>query len=241
MRSSTRPAMAPRSAGSASVGEAMARNVAGRSDRGTTGRAEVTGFTAAFTVLPMTLTGPGAPGNSTARGTAGGERTRPVRRTSLARFLVVTAAAGCLVLGLAGCGKGEFEDRTAVVELGGQSTSFDIDDCGRDGTTIYVVGQSSGGEVLQAVLGVKADKTTGVPSSSGITFGADGQPYAAFGVESWSRRGGSGPAPGRVTSARLRGSRVQIAGEVAEVDQDDSPTTPARRVPFSLDARCDQK
>ena len=166
-----------------------------------------------------------------------GRLRRPVRRGRTAGVLSASLLAAAL---LAGCGRHEFADRTAQVDLDGRVTTFDLDDCGLDGSTVYVVGQSSGGGVLQAVLGVAADESTGVPRSSGLTFGVEGQPWAAFGAESWTRRGESGPAPGTITSARLRGSRIQLAGEVVAVDDEDHPTTPARRVPFSLDARCDR-
>ena len=61
--------------------------------------------------------------------------------------------------------------------------------------------------------------------SSGLTFSDDGISLAAFGAESWSRRRAPGAPPGSITSARLRGSRIQISGDAVPVDE--TPTLPA--------------
>jgi hypothetical protein len=141
---------------------------------------------------------------------------------------------------LAGCGGADFADRTARVEIGGRTTTYEVDDCGLDGQTLFVVGRAPDGSVLQAVVGLKADDRTGILASSGLTFSDEGVDYAAFGSESWSRRDGSGRAPGRVTEAALRGSRIQVSGVVEEVDDRDRPEDPPLTTPFALDARCDE-
>jgi hypothetical protein len=93
--------------------------------------------------------------------------------------------------------------------------------------------------VLQATVGVEGDGETGVPRSTGLTvYGYDQVDLAAFGDESWARRGRDGEAPGGVETARIRGARVQAAGEAAVVDADEVPTG-GQLLPFSLDARCD--
>lgn len=144
---------------------------------------------------------------------------------------------------VAGCGRDEFDDRTARVALGGRTTTFELDSCGLDGTTAYVVGRTGDGTVLQAVVGVEDDGTTGVPASTGLTVSArDADAMGAFGAEAWARRGEGGEPPGRITSARIRGSRIQAEGEAVPVDDDGRPLdrpAPANPVDVSLDARCD--
>ena len=148
----------------------------------------------------------------------------------------------CLALGVlaAACTRDGFEDRTARVEMSGRIITYTIDSCGLDGTTAFVVGRASGGSVLQAVVGVKDGTSTGVISSSGFTFTDEGRENGAFGAESWSRRGEPGPAPGRITSAQVNGSRVLIIGEFEILDPDDIPQKPAVTYPVTFEARCDQ-
>lgn len=157
--------------------------------------------------------------------------------------LRLLASALLLVSLAAGCAKDEFEDRTAVVAVGGSSQTYEVDACGVDGQTAFVVARADDGAIVQAVVGLEDDDETGVAASSGITVDLDGDSedsrVAAFGVESWDRRGSVGPAPGTITSAKLRGSRIQLAGEVVAVDADDVAVPDGRADRFSLDARCD--
>ena len=119
--------------------------------------------------------------------------------------VVATVVAGTTIGGA--CSREPaFEDRTARVTVDGQTTTFAIDGCLLDGTTVYLVGREDGGEVLQAVVGVEADGETGVPDSTGLTVTEGAVPIAAFGEEAWRRRGEDGAAPGRVDAARVRGS-----------------------------------
>lgn len=158
-------------------------------------------------------------------------RSRIVRRGAAVALVPLLLAAGC--------SRNGFDDRTARVAVHGRTTTYTVDTCGLDGTTVFVVGRAPGGSILQAVVGIVKGKNTGVPASTGITFSDEGVDLAAFGPESWSRRGEAGRAPGRVTSARLRGSRIQVSGEVEAVDGNDRPSEPRRTDPFSFDARCD--
>ena len=168
---------------------------------------------------------------------------RRARRVPALASCAVSTTVLALAL-VAGCGRDEFDDRTARVALGGRTTTFELDSCGLDGTTAYVVGRSDDGTVLQAVVGVEGDDgTTGVPASTGLTVAPrDTDAMVAFGAEAWTRRGESGEPPGRITSARIRGSRIQAEGEAVPVDDDgrplDRPAT-ANPVDVSLDARCD--
>ena len=159
------------------------------------------------------------------------------------------AAAGALgllalVAVTSGCAKDEFPDRTAVVKLGGSSQTYEVDSCGLDGQTVFVVARAPDGAVLQGVLGLRKDDATGILRSTGMTVdldpASDSTRLAAFGKESWKRRGSTGPAPGQITSARLRGSRIQIAGDAVPVDPDDVAVPRAKAERFSIDARCDE-
>lgn len=155
--------------------------------------------------------------------------------------LLVVAPAVLVFAGLAGCTREPgFEDRTARVTVDGETTTFTVDGCGIDGTTVFVLGRTDGGEVLQAVVGVEADGETGVPRSSGITTTEGEGPVTAFSDEAWARRGESGDAPGEITSARVRGARIQATGRAQPVAVDGTPTS-ADPVPIVFDARCDER
>lgn len=149
-----------------------------------------------------------------------------------------------LVVALAGCSKDEFPDRTAVVKVGGSSQTYEVHSCGLDGQTVFVVARAPDGAVLQGVMGLRKDDKTGIRRSTGMTIdldpASDSTRLAAFGAESWERRGSTGSAPGTITSARLRGSRIQVAGDAVPVDPDDVPVPRAPSQRFSIDARCDE-
>ncbi len=138
-----------------------------------------------------------------------------------------------VVVVLAGCARDDFPDRTARVDLDGTVVDFDLASCGLDGDTLYLVGRSRAGHVLQAVMALAADGATGEPAGTGVSVDVDDRSYEAFGADSWRLRGEVGEAPGAVGWARLRGSRIQAGGELDEVD---GPS-----VPFTLDARCDER
>ncbi|CAN5583833.1 hypothetical protein BH10ACT1_BH10ACT1_28990 [soil metagenome] len=161
-------------------------------------------------------------------------------RPYLCRSLGAVALACAVVVGLAGCGKDEFADKTARVTIGGRTTTYTVDSCGLDDRTAFIVGRTDGGSVLQAVVGVQADRKTGVADSTGLSVIDDGVELAAFGDESWERRSMTGPAPGAVTSSKIRGSRIQAAGKVVAVAADGTITSPSDEgSAFTLDARCD--
>lgn len=154
-------------------------------------------------------------------------------------------AVRCLLLvalvGGAACSREPaFADRTARVTVDGETTSYDIDGCGLDGTTVFVLGRTDEGEVLQAVVGVEPDGETGVPTSTGISVTDGAVPVTAFGDEAWDRRGETGEAPGQITEARVRGARIQASGQAQPADVTGRPTSGAP-VPLSLDARCDER
>jgi hypothetical protein len=138
-----------------------------------------------------------------------------------------------LVSPLVGCAKDEFADRTARLDLNGTTVALDLESCGLDGETLFLVGRSSSGHVVQAVVALADDGTTGVVGGTGVSVDLDERAYEAFGADAWGRRGEAGEPPGEVGWARLRGSRIQVAGELDEVD--------GPPVPFTLDARCDDR
>lgn len=128
-------------------------------------------------------------------------------------------------------------DDTAVVELDGARYRIQLDSCGRDGATVFLVG-SGDGAALQAVVGLDA-KRRGLLASSAVTLDRPGgvPQVGAFGAESATRRGGIGRPPGRVERASLRRDRVRLEAEVEELGDGQAAT--GRRVgTLTLDARC---
>src|SRR5690606_38491816 len=106
----------------------------------------------------------------------------------------------------------------------------------------FVVGRSGSGEILQAVVALGDDGATGVPDATGVTFDVGADTYAAFGPTAWSRRAGAGAVPGRISWARLRGARIQLAAGAEPVDAEGRPRTGAADpVRFDVDARCDER
>ncbi len=146
-----------------------------------------------------------------------------------------------VVAGLGACGREPaFPDRVARVTVGGRTTTYQLDSCGLDGQTAFVVGRAEDGSVLQAVVGVEGDGETGVPESTGIDVAdADLGGWAAIGEESWARRGETGPPPGTIDTARIRGARIQAGGDAEPVDAEGRPTGTQEPVAIGLDARCD--
>jgi hypothetical protein len=53
-------------------------------------------------------------------------------------------------------------------------------------------------------------------------------------------RDGDGPRPGSITSARLRGARIQVSGLAAPIDDQDR-LVEGDAVVVRLDARCDRR
>jgi hypothetical protein len=166
-------------------------------------------------------------------------RDGPVRRTAVLAGLVVMVIAGA-----SGCAKDDFADRSAVVTIGGSRQTYEVESCGLDKQTVFVVARADDGAILQGVMGLEKDDKTGVPASTGVTVDLDPSSedtrVAAFGAEAWERRGSAGKAPGSISSAKLRGSRIQFSGDVVPVDANDVPVPDGTPDRFSVDARCDE-
>lgn len=140
---------------------------------------------------------------------------------------------------LAACGGG-FEDRTASVVIGDDTTTFEVDSCGLEQATVFVVGRADGGRILQLVVSLDDDGATGITDSTGFSVDAeDGTELAAFGPEAWSRRDMTGTPPGEVVGARVEGSRIQVSGRAVEVDAGGRPVAGGTDATVRLDARCD--
>jgi hypothetical protein len=147
------------------------------------------------------------------------------------------------VVAVAGCSRDGFEDRTAVVDAGEARVRFTVDSCGLDEATVFVVGRSDRGEVLQAVVQLAEDGASGNAAATGLTVDVGSTTFAAFGETAWERRRGPGEAPGTISWARLRGARIQLAGRADAVDDDGRRLTgsEASAVDLSFDARCDER
>lgn len=157
---------------------------------------------------------------------------------------MVAATASLLLAALAvGCSRDGFEDRTAVVTAGDRTVRFQVDSCGLDDSTLFVVGRSDADEILQAVIGLQDDGSTGDPDATGLTVEVGEDTYAAFGATSWERRDGTGAAPGSISWSRLRGARIQLSAEAEPVADDGLPLADPNADPVrvDLDARCDER
>lgn len=78
-----------------------------------------------------------------------------------------------LVLAVAGCAKDEFADRSAVVSIGGSRQTYEVESCGLDKQTVFVVARADDGAILQGVMGLEEDDETGIPASTGVTVDLD--------------------------------------------------------------------
>ena len=159
----------------------------------------------------------------------------PVRRLVLALTAVLLVASTA-------CSKESFEDRTAVVDVDGASTTFTLDTCGLDDTTVFVVGRSTGGATLQVVVGVEEeDHEAGIPDLTGISVTDADSDRVAFGSGAWSQRDETSRPPGRIDEARIRGARIQVSGAFETLEPSATPSdTAGTLTPFSFDARCDE-
>ena len=160
------------------------------------------------------------------------------------RLAAIVATAIALVAALAGCGKDEFADRSAVISIGGSSQTYAVRSCGLDHQTVFVVARAPDGAVVQGVMDLRKDDKTGIRTSTGMTVDLDPHTdttrLAAFGAGSWRRRGKTGPAPGTISTAHLHGSRIQFSGRAVPVDAQDQPVSEGKAERFSIDARCDE-
>lgn len=130
-----------------------------------------------------------------------------------------------------------------MVKAGDESVLFQVDSCGLDGSTLFVVGRSGQGEILQAVVELEDDDSSGVPEATGFTVEIGDDTLGAFGPTAWTLREGQGAAPGSISWSRLRGARIQIAAEAEGVDAEGRPVNDPSSSPVrvEVDARCDER
>lgn len=123
--------------------------------------------------------------------------------------------------------------------VGDDTATFELDSCGLERSTVFVVGRADG-RILQLVVSLEDDGATGIPASTGFSVdAADGTELAAFGAEAWSRREMTGAPPGEVVGAAVEGSRIQVSGRAVEVDPSGRPRPGGIDATVRLDARCD--
>lgn len=135
---------------------------------------------------------------------------------------------------VAGCAPDSMADDTAEISIDGAGESvFTLDACGVDDDTLLVLGSDDDDRVVQIAVGVVADGDGFVADDAivGVTIDGDGSSFAAFTPVAWDRRGGTGDAPGSVTSVELRGSRLSISAR-AESETGTS-------VAVAIESRCD--
>lgn len=128
-----------------------------------------------------------------------------------------------------------------MVTIDDDTLRFALDSCGLDGSTLFVVGRSDAGEILQAVVGMEDDEATGQPAATGFTFEVDSLTYGAFGATAWERRNGRGEPPGEISRATMRGARIQLAGSAELVGDGRVTGDPSSSLVVALDARCDER
>lgn len=158
------------------------------------------------------------------------------------RSVVATALTALFVtILLTGCGREEFPDRRALVDVDGRRVVYEFDEgtCGLDEDTIFLLGRAEDGGVLQAVVGLD-ESGRADPGATGITVSDGASDLGAFGPRSWDLRGGPGDPPGEISDASLRGARIRIVGTMQRLDPSGTPMADGEAVPVDLDARCDE-
>lgn len=143
--------------------------------------------------------------------------------------LVVAVLAASLFAFLPACRGGpSLSADTAKVTIDGDRLTFTLDDCGRDGAVVFLLGQTSGagGAVLQAVVGLSAPRQSAEPrpvaSGFSVVFGPD-RAVGAFGEEA-ARNVGASRAIGKIDRVRIDGSRVRMSVELEQLDRRNQPT-----------------
>jgi hypothetical protein len=177
---------------------------------------------------------------------------------------VVAIALAAIVVG-SGCRTpgGPAAD-TARVTVDDRTLTMELEDCGRDGETVFVLAEGDGA-VLQLVVEVEAS-TDGDGEGDGEGSGGEGDEsegdgdaverpavrhdgvglslvfengdaIGAFGEETADRAGVRGGATGSVDSARLDGSRIRVGVETEVLDGSNRGTG-ERGGRVTVDANC---
>jgi hypothetical protein len=146
---------------------------------------------------------------------------------------VVLAAAGCR----APSGPAT---NTAEVAVGGDDHTVRLESCGRDGSTIFLLGEGDG-VVLQVAIEVEGEPGEETAETSGVglsvVFEEDDRAMGAFGSDAAERADIPGTPPGTVDSVRIDGSRVRISAQAEVLDGDNRGTGEAAGQ-LTVDANC---
>jgi hypothetical protein len=131
---------------------------------------------------------------------------------------------------------------TALVTVDDRDLTVELESCGRDGDTVFVLGEGDGA-VLQLVLEVEGDGGDGeapIVRDGGAGFSLlfdDGDAIGAFGELTAIGAGVPGGATGSIDSTRIDGSRLRVSGDTEVLDAANRGTGEAGgRV--TIDANC---
>lgn len=159
----------------------------------------------------------------------------PARRHRLFGALLSMAVAAAA--GLTGCSTDEAPDTdTAELTVDGSASEVSLTACGLDGRTVFLVGRSSDGLVLQAVIGLDEDDEADLAATA-VTVDRDGAISAAAGADAAPGLQLTGPAPGEIRSASLEGDRVRMTADLERVTNGRRSTGDVAGE-LRLDARC---
>lgn len=135
---------------------------------------------------------------------------------------------------------------TALVTVDDRRLTVELESCGRDGDTVFVLGEGDGA-VLQLVLevddgedGANGELELPAVRDGGVGFSLvfdDGEAIGAFGELALAGAGVAGGEVGSIDSARIDGSRIRVGGDTEALDASNQGTgEPGGRV--TIDANC---
>jgi hypothetical protein len=139
---------------------------------------------------------------------------------------------------------------TALVTVDDRDLTIELESCGRDGGTVFVLGEGDGA-VLQLVLEVEGADEPDLSDDDGEDGGVtvldggvgfslvfeEGEAIGAFGERAAEGAGVPGGPTGSIASARIDGSRIRVSGQADVLDAANQGTgEPGGRV--SIDANC---
>jgi hypothetical protein len=163
------------------------------------------------------------------------------RRTERGRVRVLTlVVAGALT---ACRGPNGPSPDTAMLTVDDRDFTVELESCGRDGDTVFVLGDGDGA-VLQLVLEVEGegagDGEEPIVRDGGVGFSLvfdDGEAIGAFGEVAAVGAGVPGGATGSIDSTSIDGSRIRVGGDAEVLDAANRGTgEPGGRV--TIDANC---
>lgn len=145
-----------------------------------------------------------------------------------ARFLLAGAAALLVVTG-ACRERNDLDGDTVRVRLPDRTTELDVISCGLDGD-VFVLGASSADAFVQLLLVVDGDEIDRDRSAITVEVARDG----VLGAGSPDALGVRPGVTGEITSATIRGDRVDVEADARLVDDASGEDT----VPLEVAGRC---